>query len=74
MEKAQEIAPEAIVAEAIVAEAKEAAKEAPPRLREKLRELEAMWERARLGRAAPRSPRAAAAKRKCSPGRALRGR
>ena len=29
MEKAQEIAPEAIVAEAIVAEAKEAAKEAP---------------------------------------------
>ena len=43
MEKAQGIAPEEIVAEA-----KEEAKEAPSRLREKLRELEAMWERASI--------------------------
>jgi uncharacterized protein YukE len=49
MEKAKEITPaEEIMAttEEIVAEAKEEAKEAPSRLRQKLHELEAMWERA----------------------------
>jgi uncharacterized protein YukE len=45
MEKAAKgITPE-IIAEEIVAEAKGEAKEAPSRLRTKLRELEAMWER-----------------------------
>ena len=35
-----------VTTEEIVAEAKEEAKEAPSRLRQKLHELEAMWERA----------------------------
>ena len=41
MEQAKEITP----AEEILAEAKEEAKEAPSKLRAKLRELEVMWER-----------------------------
>ncbi len=43
MDKAQEITPQEIVAEAT-----EEAIEAPSRLRKKLRELEAMWERASI--------------------------
>jgi uncharacterized protein YukE len=49
MEKAKEINPAEeimVTTEEIVAEAKEEAKEAPSRLRQKLHELEAMWERA----------------------------
>ena len=53
MEKAaKEVAPEItpaeevmVTTEEIVAEAKEEAKEAPSKMRQKLHELEAMWER-----------------------------
>ena len=51
MEKAKEITPAEelkVTTEEIVAEAKEEAKEAPSRLRQKLHELEAMWERASI--------------------------
>jgi len=51
MEKAKEIplAEEIMVTtEEIVAEAKEEAKEAPSRLRQKLHELQATWERASI--------------------------
>ena len=49
MEQAKGITPAEeikVATEEIVAEAKEEAKEAPSRLRQKLHELEAMWERA----------------------------
>jgi uncharacterized protein YukE len=49
MDKAKEITPAEevmITTEEIVAEAKEEAKEAPSKLRQKLHDLEAMWERA----------------------------
>jgi uncharacterized protein YukE len=53
---AKEVAPEItpasveimITTEQIVAEAKEEAKEAPSKLRQKLHELEAVWERASI--------------------------
>ena len=48
MEQAKGITPAEeimVTTEEIVAEAKEEAKEAPSRLRQKLHELEAMWER-----------------------------
>jgi uncharacterized protein YukE len=48
MEQAKEITPAEeimVTTEEIVAEAKEEAKETPSRLRQKLHELEAMWER-----------------------------
>jgi uncharacterized protein YukE len=48
MQKAKEITPAEeimLTTEEIVAEAKEEAKEAPSRLRQKLHELEATWER-----------------------------
>ena len=56
MEKAaKEVAPEItpaeeimVTTEEIVAEAKEEVKEAPSRLRQKLHELEAIWERASI--------------------------
>ena len=56
MEKvAKEVAPEItpteeimVTTEEIVAEAKEEAKEVPSRLRQKLHELEAIWERASI--------------------------
>jgi len=56
MEKAaKEVAPKItpveeimITTEEIVAEAKEEAKEAPSKLRQKLHELEAVWERASI--------------------------
>jgi hypothetical protein len=56
MEKAaKEVAPEIppaeeimVTTEVIVAEAKEEVKEAPSRLRQKLHELEAIWERASI--------------------------
>jgi len=45
MEKAaKEVAPEIPLAEEIVAEAKEEVKEAPSRMRKKLRQLAAVWE------------------------------
>jgi hypothetical protein len=49
MDKAKEITPAEeimITTEEIMAEAKEEAKEAPSKLRQKLHDLEAMWERA----------------------------
>jgi hypothetical protein len=51
MEKAKEITPAEeimVTTEEIVAEAKEEAKEAPSRLRQKLHELQATWERASI--------------------------
>ncbi len=56
MEKAaKEVAPEItpaeeimVTTEEIVAEAKEEVKEAPSRMRQKLHELEAIWERASI--------------------------
>ena len=46
MEKvAKEVAPEITPAEEIVAETKQEVKEAPSRLGQRLRELEALWER-----------------------------
>jgi uncharacterized protein YukE len=49
MDKEKEITPAEeimITTEEIMAEAKEEAKEAPSKLRQKLHDLEAMWERA----------------------------
>jgi uncharacterized protein YukE len=51
MEKAKEITPAEeimVTTEEIVAEAKEEVKEAPSKLRQKLHELEATWERASI--------------------------
>ena len=48
MEKAEEGVTPEIITEEIVAEAKEEVIEAPSKLRRKLRELEAMWERASI--------------------------
>jgi uncharacterized protein YukE len=45
---AKGVTPELTTTEEIVAEAKEEAKEAPSRLRQKLEELEAVWGRASI--------------------------